>query len=75
MERISGLALDYTVVTAIATMEIDGLGNEIPPFVILVVVCWAWHLFCFFVLARWILPDFWVERAVAEMGQVRVSCC
>lgn len=69
MERISGLALDYTVVTAITTMEIDGLGDEIPPFLILVLVCWTWHMVCFFFVARWVLPDFWVERAVAELGQ------
>eukprot|EP00040_Diaphanoeca_grandis_P008846 m.46604 g.46604 ORF g.46604 m.46604 type:complete len:504 (+) comp20292_c1_seq1:233-1744(+) len=69
MDRISGLALDFTIVTAITTMQLDSLADEILPFLILVFVAWGWHLLCFFVIARRILPDFWVERALAELGQ------
>lgn len=91
IERISGLALDFTVVSAIAVsersrsypfatcrfshllrsqdMRFDGLEGSLGAFAILLLVTWGWHLFCFFVLAPRLLPDSWVERAVAELGQ------
>eukprot|EP00045_Choanoeca_perplexa_P008135 m.74584 g.74584 ORF g.74584 m.74584 type:complete len:255 (+) comp14368_c0_seq3:650-1414(+) len=69
IERISGLALEYTIVSAIATMKFNGLEDALLPFAILTVVTWVWHFFCFFVLAPRLLPDAWVQRSVAEMGQ------
>lgn len=38
-------------------------------FVVIVLITLGWHAFCFFYLAPRLLPDAWVERAVAEMGQ------
>ena len=69
MERISGLALDFTVLTAIVTMDIASVADSLVPFSILILVTWVWHAICFLVLARILLPDAWVERSVAEMGQ------
>eukprot|EP00051_Salpingoeca_urceolata_P009821 m.119339 g.119339 ORF g.119339 m.119339 type:complete len:520 (-) comp16464_c0_seq10:40-1599(-) len=68
-ERISGIALEFTVVTAVVTMEFEGLEESLAAFVILILCAWLWHAFCFFFLAPRLLPDFWVERAVAELGQ------
>eukprot|EP00039_Didymoeca_costata_P009129 m.120851 g.120851 ORF g.120851 m.120851 type:complete len:539 (-) comp14373_c0_seq1:1673-3289(-) len=69
MERISGVALDFVVVTAISTMSFDGLRDNLAPFCILIVTTWFWHFICFFILAPRLLPDYWVERASAELGQ------
>lgn len=70
MDRISGFALDFVVVTAVTTMSFDGIsGNTLAPFVILILVTWAWHFVCFAFIAPRILPDYWGERASAELGQ------
>ena len=29
----------------------------------------AWNLLCFFWLARYLLPDYWAERALVQFGQ------
>jgi len=50
-------------------MSFDGIKNSLAPFFILIVLTWMWHLFCIFFVAPWILPDFWAERAVSELGQ------
>jgi ESS family glutamate:Na+ symporter len=50
-------------------MRFDGLEGALAPFAIILVATWLWHLFCFFYLAPRLLPDAWVERAVAELGQ------
>ncbi|EGD73561.1 hypothetical protein PTSG_13245 [Salpingoeca rosetta] len=69
IERISGLALDFTIVSAIATMSFTGLEDSLLPFFILVGVTWIWHLLCFRFLAPILLPDYWVQRSLAELGQ------
>jgi hypothetical protein len=69
MERISGVALDFVVVTAITVMSFDGLHANLGPFIIVVISTWLWHAFCFFFLARRLLPSYWGERAAAELGQ------
>eukprot|EP00049_Salpingoeca_infusionum_P015547 m.304136 g.304136 ORF g.304136 m.304136 type:complete len:508 (-) comp15895_c0_seq6:300-1823(-) len=69
IERLSGLALDYTVVSAVATMEFSGIQDSLAGFFILLAVTLVWHLVAFFFLARHLLPNFWVQRAVAELGQ------
>eukprot|EP00054_Salpingoeca_dolichothecata_P023372 m.155659 g.155659 ORF g.155659 m.155659 type:complete len:209 (-) comp24660_c0_seq7:98-724(-) len=68
-ERLSGIALEFTVISAVMTMQFDGLEESLVSFCILVVVAWIWHMFCFFFLAPRLLPDAWVERSVAELGQ------
>ena len=44
MERISGVALDFTVVTAIATMDIESVSDSIGALAILLCVAWAWSV-------------------------------
>lgn len=69
MDRISGFALDFVVVTAVTTMSFEGIGDSMAPFIILILVTWVWHFVCFAFIAPRILPDFWGERATAELGQ------
>ena len=67
--RIQNAALDFLVVAAIATIRLDVIMAGAVPLAILVVAGIAWNVFCVLVLARWLLPDAWFERAIAEMGQ------
>jgi len=69
MQRLSGTALDFLVVAAISTIRIDSIANNITPFFIIIAGGILWNVFCVMWLARRLLPNYWFERAIAEMGQ------
>ena len=68
-ERISGVALDIVVVTAIANISLKVLGANIGVFAILSIVGIAWNIFAFLYLAPRILTDYWFERGLGDLGQ------
>ncbi|GAB4538952.1 MAG: sodium/glutamate symporter [Pleurocapsa sp.] len=68
-ERIAGVALDLLVVTALASINLAVLGANIGVFLILSVVGIAWNVLAFMYLAPRILPIYWFERGVGDMGQ------
>jgi len=69
MERISGAALDFLVVSAVATIRLEVvLANWIP----LTALCLAgtvWTTWCVMYIAPRVFRDAWFERAIAEFGQ------
>lgn len=69
MERIGGLALDITIVTALATISISVLGNNFAPFMILSIAGILWNVGVFLFLAPHLLPSYWFERGICDMGQ------
>ncbi|MDP6630012.1 MAG: sodium/glutamate symporter [Kiritimatiellia bacterium] len=69
MQRVGGLALDFLVVAAIATIRIEVIAKGWLPFVLIILAGIAWNVFCVMWLAKRLLPDAWFERAIAEMGQ------
>ncbi|MFQ5964524.1 MAG: sodium/glutamate symporter [Candidatus Scalinduaceae bacterium] len=69
MQRFAGTALDFLVVAAISTIQLEIVINGIIPFLIIIVGGIFWNIFCVMWLARRILPNCWFERAIAEMGQ------
>ena len=69
MQRLSGTALDFLVVAAISTIRLEVIAKDILPFIIIVIAGVLWNIFCVIWLARKYLPNFWFERAIAEMGQ------
>eukprot|EP00002_Diphylleia_rotans_P028168 TRINITY_DN5684_c0_g1_i14.p1 TRINITY_DN5684_c0_g1~~TRINITY_DN5684_c0_g1_i14.p1 ORF type:complete len:499 (-),score=88.68 TRINITY_DN5684_c0_g1_i14:351-1847(-) len=69
VSRISGTSLDFLVVGAIATMNVEAVWDNIAPFLILMVSGIMWHLFCFFYIAPRMVTDHWCERAIAQLGQ------
>jgi len=69
MQRLAGTALDFLVVAAISTIRLEVIARDLVPFVILVGGGLIWNIFCVVWLARRLLPNFWFERAIAEMGQ------
>jgi len=69
MQRISGTALDFLVVSAICLINIKTIFSGFIPFFIIVLGAIAWNIFCVLWLAPRILPDAWFERAIVEMGQ------
>ncbi len=69
MQRVGGTALDFLVVAAIATIQIEVIAKGWRPFVIIVAGGILWNVFCVMWLAKRMLPNCWFERAIAEMGQ------
>ena len=70
MQRLSGTAMDFLVVAAISTINLEVVLGGLVPLAILVVAGVLWNVFCVMWLARRLLPaDSWFERSIAEMGQ------
>ena len=68
-ERIAGVALDPLVVTALASINLAVLGANIGIFLTLSIVGIAWNVLAFIYLAPKILPVYWFERGIGDMGQ------
>ena len=68
-ERIAGVALDLLVVTALASINLAVLGANIGIFLTLSIIGIAWNVLAFIYLAPRILPVYWFERGVGDMGQ------
>jgi glutamate:Na+ symporter, ESS family len=69
MNRISGTALDFTIVAALATLSLTAIGNHLIPFLSLATAGIVWTLFCFLILAPRIIPTHWFERGLGDFGQ------
>jgi len=67
-DRILGLALDFLVISAIASIKLDVFLAFFWPFTILMVVGLAWVIFATWYIAPRMLPDAWFERAITEYG-------
>ncbi len=68
-ERIAGVALDLLVVTALASINLAVLGANIGVFLTLSIVGITWNVLAFVYLAPRILPIYWFERGIGDMGQ------
>ncbi|MBK1735928.1 sodium:glutamate symporter [Halorhodospira abdelmalekii] len=69
MARISGTALDFTIVAALATLSLTVLGEHWVPFILLALTGIAWSLFVLLVIAPRVIPENWFERGVGDFGQ------
>jgi len=67
-DRILGLALDFLVVSAIASIKLEVFLAYVWPFSILMVVGLLWILACTWFIAPRLLPDAWFERSITEYG-------
>ncbi len=69
VKGLQGLALDFLILSAIATLSLGVIGENIVVFSVLAVVGIAWNLFAFMVLARRMIPKNWFERGIGDFGQ------
>lgn len=67
--RIQGFALDVLILTAIASVSIDVIGEYFVPFLVLAVAGIAWNIAGFLILAPRIIPKYWFERGIGDFGQ------
>lgn len=68
-EIISSIALDILITSAIATVSLKTVGDNLPVIIILGVAGVAWILFGFLVLAPRMFPTFWFQKGLTNMGQ------
>ena len=69
MERLSGAALDFLVVSAVATIRLEVVAANWQPLTILLAAGTLWSVWAVLFIAPRIFRDAWVERGVAEFGQ------
>jgi glutamate:Na+ symporter, ESS family len=69
MMRIQGLALDLLIVSALATLDLTVIAENIIPFTLLAVTGVVWNVLVFMFLARRMLPSYWFERGIGDLGQ------
>gem|GEM_PF-43998 len=69
MNNIGGLALDVTIVAALASISLAVLVGNFGAFLLLSVAGITWNVLCFIFLAPRIIPTYWFERGMGDMGQ------
>lgn len=69
MERISGAALDFLVVSAMATIRIEVVANNWLALLILITSGAAWSIFVVLFFGPRVFKVAWFERSIADFGQ------
>ena len=69
MLRIQGIALDLLIISALATLSIQAIADNWVTFLLLAVAGLAWNVGVFVFLARRMIPRFWFERGIGDLGQ------
>ncbi|MDG6243823.1 MAG: sodium/glutamate symporter [Methanolobus sp.] len=69
MMRIQGLSLDILITSAIATLSLTVIGNNLIPFLILATVGIVWNVVAFLFLGPKMMPSYWFERSIGNFGQ------
>ncbi|MBU4607468.1 MAG: hypothetical protein KUA33_09125 [Methanobacterium sp.] len=67
--RIQGFSLDVLIVSAIATLSLGIIGENLIPFFILALVGITWNLVAFIYLTPLMIPTYWFERGSGNFGQ------
>ncbi|OHW61998.1 hypothetical protein EUAN_14460 [Andreesenia angusta] len=69
INRLQGLALDILIVSALATLQLSVIKDNIVPFLVLSIGGTLWTVFAFLFLAPRILSLYWFERGIGDFGQ------
>lgn len=69
VRRLQGLALDLLIVSALATLSLSALAANLVPFLLLALTGLMWNLGVFFLLAPRMIPSYWFERGIGDLGQ------
>lgn len=67
--RIQGLALDLLIAAAIASLSLAVIASNLVPFILLGVGGVAWNVCLFLWLAPRVIPRYWFERGIGDIGQ------
>jgi ESS family glutamate:Na+ symporter len=67
--RVGGVALDLTIVTALASLSLQAIGDNMGPFLLLALAGTTWCVFGILVIAPRVIPYNWFERGIGDFGQ------
>lgn len=65
----SSIALDLLIASAIATVSLSAINDNLGIFIVLGAAGIIWILLCFFLLAPLFFYDHWFERGITDYGQ------
>ncbi len=69
VRALKGLALDFLILCAVATLSLAAIGTHLVPFALLALAGIVWSFACFALLAPVLMREWWFERAIADLGQ------
>ena len=69
MTRISGAALDFLAVSAVATIQLSVVVANWMPLAVMIAAGLAWTVFAVLWFSPRIFEKYWFERGIAEFGQ------
>lgn len=69
ISMISGFALDVLLVSALATLSLDVIGDNFIPFLLIILTGIVWNIFAFLYLGPRMIPDYWFEKGLGDFGQ------
>jgi glutamate:Na+ symporter, ESS family len=69
VNQVTGTALDFIIVAALATLSLEAIGGNLGPFVILAAAGIVWNVFAFLYLAPRIVPEYPYQRGLGDFGQ------
>jgi ESS family glutamate:Na+ symporter len=69
VNQTAGLALDLLITAAIASVSLAVIGDNLVPFLLMVVVGMAWCVAAVYWLAPRFYGPHWFERAIGDFGQ------
>lgn len=69
MDRISGAALDYLALAAVATINVSVVAQNWLPLLIMCLAGLAWTIFSVLFFSPRLFKEAWFERGIAEFGQ------
>lgn len=67
--RIQGLSLDFLIVSAIATLSLTVIGENLIPFLLLALTGIVWNIAAFVFMAPRMIPENWLEHGIGDFGQ------
>lgn len=69
MLRVQGFALDFLIISAIASINLAAIGDNLVAFLLLGAAGIAINVVMFLILAPRFIGRFWFERGIADFGQ------
>ncbi|MDB1090348.1 sodium/glutamate symporter [Streptomyces sp. ACA25] len=69
VERLQGFSLDMLIIAALGTLSLQVIAENMGAFALLAAVGLLWSVLAFVFLAPRMMPDYWFERGIADMGQ------
>ncbi|MFC5735534.1 sodium/glutamate symporter [Cytobacillus gottheilii] len=69
INRIQGVALDFLIISAMASLSLQVIGENLLPFIIFAAAGIVVNLLLFLYLAPRMIPNYWFERGIGDFGQ------